>query len=184
MELEKLVKNIENIRDSPLNVTTGNDVYHFVNRLEQKYKNQRNEVLKHSAAEKILTCGGILYLAGTGNIEVISPTYQKQYITPLNKNIELLRAPPTGLNFVDPTLREVHKTVLPKEIPITYKVLFVDVFSDNELREIWKLGRADLNYEMIFAPKTTSGRQTAQPGLIRGRDTGSLSARMRKTLSD
>jgi hypothetical protein len=184
MELERLVKNIENIRDRPLTESMGNDVYHFVNRLEQKYKNQRTEVLIHPAAEKILTCGGILYLASTGNIEVISPTFQKQYVTPLNKNIELLRAPPTGLNFIDPTLREVHKTVLPKEVPISYKVLFVDVFSDNELREIWKLGRTELNYETIFTPRSASGRQPLQSGLIRGRDTGSLSARMRKTLSE
>jgi len=182
MDLERLVKNIENIRDRPITETMGNDVYHFVNRLEKTYKNQRNEVLIHSAAEKILTCAGILYLASTGNIEVISPTYQKQYVTPLNKNIELLRAPSTGLNFVDPTLREVHKTVLPKEIPITYKILLVDIFSDNELREIWKLDRTELNYEMIFSPRSPSGRQPAIG--LRGRDTGSLSARMRKTLSE
>lgn len=185
MELERIVKNIENIRDAPLTASMQNDVYHFVNRLEKTYKNQRANVLNCFASEKILTCGGILYLVSTGNIEVISPTYQKQYVTPENKNLELLRAPPTGLNFVDPTLREVHKTVLPKEIPITYKILLVDVFSDNELREIWKLGREELNYEGILSQKSSiSSRQQAQPGLIRGRDTGSLSARMRKTLSE
>lgn len=185
MELEKIARNIENIRDCPLTASMQNDVYHFVNRLEKTYKNQRPEVLQNPASEKILYCAGILYLAGTGNIEVISPTYQKQYVTPANKNLELLRAPPTGLNFIDPALRAVHKTILPKEIPITYKILLVDVFSDNELREIWKLGSSELNYEGILSQKNPiSSRQQAQPGLIRGRDTGSLSARMRKTLSE
>lgn len=185
MELERIVKNIENIRDGPLTPSMQNDVYHFVNRLEKTYKTQRAEVMKSFAAENILSCGGVLYLVSTGNIEVISPTYQKQYITPENRNLELIRAPPTGLNFIDPTLKAVHKTILPKEVPITYKILLVDVFSDNELRELWKLGKDELNYEGILSQKSsTSSRQQAQPGLIRGRDTGSLSARMRKTLSD
>lgn len=185
MELEKIVRNIENIRDGLLTASMQNDVYQFVNRLEQTYKKKRPEIIKNPASEKILSCGGTLYLIGTGNIEIISPTYQKQYVTPANRNIELLRAPPAGLSFVDPTLREVHKSLQFKGTPITYKILLVDVFSDNELREMWKLGKAELSYDGILSQKNSiSSRQQAQPGIIRGRDTGSLSARMRKTLSE
>jgi len=182
MELEKIVQNIENIRNGELTSSMQNDVYHFVNRLEKTYKNQRANVLNSFASEDILSCGGILYLISTGNIEVVSPTYQKQYVTPANKNLELLRAPPTGLNFVDPTLREVHKTVLPKEVPITYKILLVDVFSDNELREIWKLGRGELNYEGILSQKSSISGKHYASSVNRGKDTY-ISTR-RKALSE
>jgi|GEM_PF-6446900 len=183
MELERIAKEMENIRDRQLSLTLQNEAYHFANRQEQIYKKQKPEIFKHQSLGKILACEGIIYLIGTGNIEVLSPTHRIEYVTPFNKNIELLRAQ-AAMFFVDPALKEIQKTIQPKEIPITYKTMLVDVFSDSKLREIWKLGRDEFTYESIFSQKSASARQQTQTEIARGRDTGSLSARMRKTLSE
>lgn len=182
MELEKIVKLVEEIRDKPLMESMKNEVYHFVNRQEKIYKQLRPQVLNCQASDRVLTCEGILYLIGMGRIEILAPTYQTHLITPQNKNIELLRAPPTGLNFIDPTLKAIHKTVQLKEIPINYKTLFVDVFSDNELREIWKLGKGELNYETILSPKNSTSNRQYVPGIQRGKDLTASSRR--KALSE
>jgi hypothetical protein len=180
MELEKIASEIQNIRDGPLSDSLQNEAYHFACRQEQIYRKQKPHITTHPLSQKILAAEGIIYLIGTGSMDILSPTYRYEFITPTNGNIDFLRAQ-SPMYFVDPTLKAIQKMIQPKEVPLTYKEMMVDVFSDNKLRQIWKLGKEKFKYEAIFAQRTNSGRLVA-PGVLRGKDLTSSSRR--KALSE
>lgn len=180
MELEKIAKEIQNIRDEPLSENLQNEAYHFARRQEKIYEKQKPQILEHPLSQKILAAEGLIYLIGAGSVQILSPTYHHEFITPSNRNIDFLRAQ-SPMYFIDPALKAIQKIIQPKEVPITYKEMMVDVFSDSKLRQIWKLGKEELKYEAIFAQRTNSGRLVA-PGVLRGKDLTASSRR--KALSE